>query len=184
MTKSYLFVATSLALLVSGAACAPAATPEPDPEGVASLRGELGATSTQVAEADVFATEEALVAHWYNQPWVVRTQIFLDGAKVIDTPGFGPAYVEQYFRCSTTNDVRKICGSHDDGSATLEHLVDLMPGVGIYYENQLIQVPEHLAMARIVTCTGDQSVYGPVQFKWVSHFNLFFGPLPPERDCP
>lgn len=153
---------------------------------ILSLMLCIASIGTAKADADSFPSEVALKNYWFSQPWVVRTVIFLDGRKVVTTPGFGPSYFQQYFRCSTTNDVRKVCGSRDDGSATLDHLVNLMPGVWISYNDQRIQQGDGLSFASIITCRGDSDpgLRGPITFEWVEFYTDGFGPFPPTRPCP
>lgn len=151
----------------------------------------LCAATTQHADAnppEQFPNQAALVSFWWNQPWIIRTQIFLDGRMAVQTPGtLSGFHMEQYFRCSTTNDIRKTCGHHDDGSATLAHLVSLLPGTAIHDDVQGWVQADGFTQVSIVTCTGDESLAGPVRFKWVALIDLGFGPRPPEsaiRPCP
>lgn len=151
----------------------------------------LCAATMQQANAEPspeqFANDAALVSYWQSQPPIIRTQIFIDGHKAVDRAGTLPGFfMEQYFRCSTTHDLRRTCGSGEDASARLKHLVSLYPEVTIIDDEQGVVQLGDFTQVYIVTCTGDESVAGPVRFKWVAFIDLGFIPPPEDaiRPCP
>jgi hypothetical protein len=130
----------------------------------------------EAATAQTFQSQSELTNYWTANSGAIRTQIFLNGYKVLDRPGFGPAYVLQYFACSQTSDIREECSSIADGSTSLQHLLGLVPTATVLHNGVLVQTAEFPVIG-ISTCTGESSGYGPVHYEKMTYeYSGFGGP--------
>lgn len=132
-----------------------------------------------------FANVNALTTYWTSAAGSNHTQIFVNGQKVLDVPGFNPAFVKQYFTCLLTSDIRVDCNSGYDGAEYLADLVATLPAAteirldGVLYRAGTGSPPDR---AEIETCTGDSSYYGPETYYLVTAYYDGFG-VPYGNNC-
>jgi len=102
------------------------------------------------------------------------TQIYVDGTKVFERSGFGPAFVKQYFGCATGGDIRTVCGAVQDGAVDINDvLATFSPGYKVYLDGALYRAGSPSAVAGITTCFGDASYYGNVQYYKITSISAF-----------
>jgi len=121
-----------------------------------------------------FTNVQALVNYWGNTPMNgAMTQIYLNGKKVYERQGFGPAFVKQYFESSGST-IYAVCPSGiRPGYTNFDTLVSRAPaGAWIYRDSVLVRQGTNAASVDISTCLGDQSYYGPVSyFRVIDYYN-------------
>ena len=109
-------------------------------------------------------------------------QLFVNGSKVYDVSGFGPAYIEQYFVCQSDGKLRQVCEAvatgwnFFDGYEALSSLTPLLSGSTIYLDNSLYSSGDPASSAYITTCYGDSSLNGTITYYLVTHYADGFGP--------
>lgn len=118
-----------------------------------------------------FANLSALITYWNGTPTGGSlTQIYLDGTKVFQESGFGPAYVHQYFECPQTGDIRTDCLVGDIVSSDEDYadqVAKFPPGTTIYLDGVLKRSAPPPRIAYLLKCAGDASYYAP---GWVIYY--------------
>lgn len=129
-----------------------------------------------------FANLSALVTYWNGTSTnSAQTNIYLDGTKVFNRNGFGPAYEQQYFECPQTSDIRTECQVGDIASRDehLAHQVAKFPSnATIYLDGTLYRSGVTGLIAQLLTCTGDASYYAPGWVRYYATDNYYDGWLP------
>lgn len=120
-----------------------------------------------------FANVGALTSYWNANAGGGHTEIFVNGAEVLDVPGFNPAFVKQYFTCSATGDIRVDCNHLHDGAELLGDLVSTIPASAkIWVDGSLYRngTGSGFDIVDIETCSGDTSYYGVETFFLVTAY--------------
>lgn len=125
-----------------------------------------------------FASQIALVNFWTNtQTGGAATQIFLNGHKVFDRAGFGPALLVEYFACNAGGIWETCPTDFVDGFAVFKTLVARVPaGHAIVKDGVLFRNGTDGQTVDVTTCSGDQSLNGPVKYEKVTFINGFSPP--------
>ncbi|HET9621403.1 MAG TPA: hypothetical protein VFP84_08565 [Kofleriaceae bacterium] len=129
-----------------------------------------------------FSSKQDLINYWAAASKSNTTQIYLNGRKAYEFLGFGPAFVKQYFTCSSQ--IYAVCPTgFFDGFENLATLVSRSPTTAtIYKDSTLYRTGNPNEKEFIATCFGDQSFYGAVRYFKVTSYSTRFGP-PFISDC-
>ena len=130
---------------------------------------------TAVTSDGPFANTQALIDYWNGtSTGGALTQIYLNGRKVYERSGFGPAFVKQYFDC-ISDDILTVCISgFFDGYTNFNTLVSRCPAdAAITKDGIPFRSGTNSTAVGIVTCSGDQSFYGVVHYYKVISFDGF-----------
>jgi hypothetical protein len=158
----------SLGLLVG--ACIIPGTAAEDQEDVGIAEQALGSDGP-------FTDTQSLINYWSNtSTGGALTQIFLNGSKVYQRSGFGPAFTKQYFDCYSS-DIYAVCPTDfRDGFTSFDTLVSrFSTNTAIYQDGVLVRSGTG-AWANISKCTGDDSFYGCIRYYKVVYYFSGFGP--------
>ena len=135
-------------------------------------QGNVGTAEQALSSDGPFTDTQALISYWRTASTNgAMTQIYLNGRKVYERPGFGPAFVKQYFDC-LNSDVYAVCLSgFGDGYTDFDTLVSRCPtGAAIYKDGTLIRSGTNGTEVDISTCSGDSSFYGTIHYYMVIHY--------------
>lgn len=164
------------AVALAGACVSPELSTE-DQVGVSAteLTLSLGG-QTNVSTDGPFATTQALVDYWTSTSTAgARTEIYVNGRNVYERSGAGPAFVKQYFNCSAQ--IFAVCPGQfpHDGYTNFNTLVSRYPTTAaIYKSGALFRAGTDNTEVDILTCSGDPSFYGAVQYyKVMNYINGF-----------
>jgi hypothetical protein len=132
-----------------------------------------------------FSSTFALVSYWSQQSTGgAATQIYVNGHKVYDRYGFGPAFVKQYFNCADGSGIKATCTSIFDGYTTVGGAMGTFSsGLTVYLDGALYRSASPFYNAHIKTCYGDASYYGAMRYYIVESMYNGFGPAYPGNSC-
>jgi len=149
---------------------------------------DVSFTKQAMTSEGPFFDQQALINFWTaTSTGGAATQIFLNGSKVYERPGFGPAFVKQYFSCMDTihHAIYAVCptGQHD-GFTNFNTLVSRYPVTAtIFRDGVLFRSGTDPGSVSITTCTGDLSFLGcSVYYKVTTEFTPFLG-VPYTSSC-
>jgi hypothetical protein len=124
-----------------------------------------------------FANKQALIDYWNTAApgGGALTQIYLNGRKVFERSGFGPAFVKQYFACKTGSILTVCTGNfYDDGYTSFNTLVSRCPAeMTIDKDGVLFRAGTNGTRGNIATCSGDESFYGTVHYYKITSLDGF-----------
>jgi hypothetical protein len=125
-----------------------------------------------------FATTKALIDYWTNTPTSgALAQIYLNGRKVYERSGFGPAFVKQYFTCGPSNILATCTTGFFDGYGSFNTLVSRSPAhTEIRKDFVVVRAGTDGTSEDVTTCSGDPSFYGTVKYFKVTAYNNGFIP--------
>ncbi|MBZ4395662.1 hypothetical protein OWM54_17710 [Myxococcus sp. MISCRS1] len=143
------------------------------------------ATPAMAQHDGPFADTDALVSYWSAQDTQSSlTQIYVNGKRVYQRSGFGPAFVKEYFDCHDGSGIKSFCNNIFDGYLTVEGTYGTYsPGLAVYLDGVLYRSGSPFSRVDIKTCYGDASYYGPVSYYIVESVIDGFGPPYPGNDC-
>lgn len=137
-----------------------------------------GLASAQYSDGPFTSTSD-LQSYWsVTSTGGARTQIYVNGRKVFDRAGFGPAFVKQYFDCFT-GDINAACSQIYDGYINLADPIALFPAtVRIDLDGSVYRAASggDTRVAAISTCSNESSINGPVEYYKVVGWNNGFVP--------
>ena len=111
-----------------------------------------------------FVNTQALIDYWNSTTGSVETQIYVNGRKVYERAGFGPAFVNQYFTCSGGS-IYTVCpAGFFAGYTNFNTLVSKCPTTAAIYKDGVLFRSGNGDTVDISTCSGDQSFYGLVRY--------------------
>jgi hypothetical protein len=145
----------------------------------------LAGAATAAPSDGPFTTVQDVVAYWIGQPTSgAATQIFVDGFKVYERSGFGPAFVQQYFGCGEYG-IRTHCTNDPFAGfvTAAEPASQFGAGKTIYLDGKLYKSGSPYYQLYLKTCRGEASFYGKVKYFVVEAINDGFGPPFPGNDC-
>ncbi|XXF80128.1 hypothetical protein P2318_10365 [Myxococcaceae bacterium GXIMD 01537] len=132
-----------------------------------------------------FANTTALVTYWTGQSTGGSTaQIYVNGKKVYERLGFGPAFVKQYFNCADGSGIKAVCNNIFDGHLDVSTAVATFPNwLTVYVDGTLYRSGDPYHSAHIKKCYGDTSYYGAVKYYIVESMNDGWSPPYPGNSC-
>lgn len=142
-----------------------------------------GLASAQYSNGPFTSTSD-LQSYWnVTSTGGARAQIYVNGRKVFDRAGFGPAFVKQYFDCYT-GDINAVCTQIYDGYVSLSGAIALFPSsVRIDLDGSVYRAASggDTRSAAISTCSNESSANGPVNYYKVVGWNNGF--IPYSSSC-
>ncbi|WNG19290.1 hypothetical protein [Cystobacter fuscus] len=132
-----------------------------------------------------FSSTAELASYWATQSTSgALTQIYVNGHKIYQRSGFGPAFVKQYFNCADGSGINATCNSIFDGYTTVSGAVGTFStGFTVYLDGAPYRNASPYYYANIKTCYGDASFYGAVKYYIVESMYDGFSPPYPGNSC-
>jgi hypothetical protein len=132
-----------------------------------------------------FNTKQDVVNYWSGHSTSgAATQIFLDGFKIYERGGFGPAFVQQYFSCGEYGIRTKCTGDWFSGFATVSDArAGISMGLSVYVDHVLKYKLDPYYYMDLKTCYGEMSYYGRVKYFVAETVWDGFGPPFPGQSC-
>jgi hypothetical protein len=126
-----------------------------------------------------FTDTQALVNYWVGtSTGNALTQIYVNGRKVYERSGFGPAFVKQYFACSGGGTYAICPTGFFDGYSDFNTLISRSPTTATIYKDSVLfrSGTNRFESENISTCSGDQSFYGTITYYKVISYSSGFVP--------
>jgi hypothetical protein len=142
----------------------------------------VSSTEQAISSDGPFTSTQDLINYWTSTSTSgALAQIYLNGRKVYERSGFGPAFVKQYFACSSGGILAVCTSGFFDGYTNFNTLVSRCPAdAAIYKDGVLFRSGTNQAVADVSTCSGDQSFYGVIRYYKVIDFDQF---VPYHSSC-